>query len=122
MGWCQYGGANELPRIDAGRGYRKTGRPIGSEKLLRITCFFVDREYRNKGVAKFALHVALKSIGRQGGGNVEAYPVVSEKMARIPEWRWFGTPSMFRREGFVEIAPLGTSGMLMRKVIPNGSD
>lgn len=117
VGWCQYGSADELPRIDAGRGYKKTGRPAGEERLWRITCFFVDREYRGKGVAKLALHEALASIERQGGGVVEAFPVVSEKMARVPEWRWFGTLSMFEKEGFSRTAPLGTSGVLVRRNI-----
>jgi GNAT superfamily N-acetyltransferase len=117
VGWCQYGSDEELPRIDAGRGYRKVGRPDGSLKLWRITCFFVDRKHRGKGVSKVALRAALQSIRRKGGGIVEAYPVVSKKMAAVPEWRWFGTPSMFRRERFKVVAPLGTSGVLMRKTI-----
>lgn len=117
IGWCQYGPREELPRIDAGRGYRKVGPPAGDRKLWRITCFFVDRAYRGKGVAKFALKAALESIRKQGGGLVEAFPVVSKKMAAVPEWRWFGTPGMFRREGFRDVAPLGTSGLLMRKTI-----
>jgi GNAT superfamily N-acetyltransferase len=117
IGWCQYGARQELPRIDAGRGYRKVGPPTGAEKLWRITCFFVDRDYRGKGVAKLALNAALESIKSQGGGIVEAYPVVSKKMAAVAEWRWFGTPSMFKREGFKTIAPLGTSGVLMRTTI-----
>ena len=117
VGWCQYGSKDELPRIDAGRNYRKAGPPVEAEKLWRITCFFVDRAYRGKGVAKVALKAALESIKRQGGGVVEAYPVVSRKMAAVPEWRWFGTPSMFRRERFRTVAPLGTSGVLMRKTL-----
>lgn len=120
IGWCQYGTGDELPRIDAGRGYRKVGRPKGSETLWRITCFFVDRAYRGRGVAKMALKAALESIKRRGGGVVEAFPVVSEKMAAVAEWRWFGTPSMFEREGFEVIAPLGTSGVLMRRRVPDG--
>jgi len=120
VGWCQYGAKEELPRVDAGRGYRKVERPAGAEKLWRITCFFVDRDYRGKGVAKLALNAALESIKKQGGGIVEAYPVVSKKMAAVAEWRWFGTPGMFKKEGFKTIAPLGTSGVLMRKTIsPN---
>lgn len=118
IGWCQYGPRDELPRIDAGRGYRKVGPPTEETPLWRITCFFVDRAYRGKGVAKFALRAALDSIRRQGGGVVEAYPVVSTRMAAVPEWRWFGTPGMFRKEGFKKVAPLGTSGVLMRKTIP----
>ncbi len=117
VGWCQYGIEEELPRIDAGRGYKKIGPPNSDEKLWRITCFFVDKDYRGKGVAKFALKSALESIKKQGGGIVEAYPVVSKKMAAVAEWRWFGTPSMFWREGFKKVAPLGTSGVLMRKTI-----
>lgn len=118
VGWCQYGIKEELPRIDAGRGYRKVGPPASAEKLWRITCFFVDRDYRGKGVAKLALSAALESIKKQGGGIVEAYPIVSKKMAAVAEWRWFGTPSMFKKQGFTIIAPLGTSGVLMRKTIP----
>lgn len=120
VGWCQYGTKEELPRIDAGRGYRKVEPPAGFEKLWRITCFFVDRDHRGKGVSKLALSAALESIKKQGGGIVEAYPVVSKKMAAVAEWRWFGTPSMFKREGFEKIAPLGSSMVLMRKTIsPN---
>lgn len=117
VGWCQYGTREELPRIDAGRNYRKLDPPSDEEKLWRITCFFVDKDYRGKGVAKLALHAALESIKRQGGGIVEAYPIVSEKMAAVPEWRWFGTPGMFRRERFKPVANLGTSGLLMRRTM-----
>ena len=117
VGWCQYGTRNELPRIDAGRNYRRARPLIGAEKLWRITCFFVDRDYRGKGVSKVALHAALESIKSMGGGIVEAYPVVSRKMAAVPEWRWFGTPNMFRKERFKPVAPLGTSGLLMRRTI-----
>ena len=70
----------------------------------------VDRRYRGHGVAKLALNTALESIKKPGGGIVEANPVVSKKMAAVPEWRWFGTLSMFVKEGFLRVAPLGTSG------------
>jgi ribosomal protein S18 acetylase RimI-like enzyme len=121
VGWCQYGTQDELPRIDAGRNYRKVGPPAGAERLWRITCFFVDRRYRGKGVAKAGLRAALTSIRERGGGVVEAYPVVSKKMAAVPEWLWFGTPGMFEKEGFRDVAPLGTSLVLMRKKIPSKS-
>lgn len=80
VGWCQYGLREELPRIDAGRNYSKI-EPISQDKRLwRITCFFVDRHYRGQGVAQTALRAALKSIRRQGGGIVEAYPIASKKI------------------------------------------
>jgi GNAT superfamily N-acetyltransferase len=39
----------------------------------RLTCFFVDRKYRRKGVAAVALRGALGLIAQAGGGVVEAY-------------------------------------------------
>lgn len=118
VGWCQYGLRDELPRIDARREYKKAGPPPSDNRLWRITCFFIVPDHRGKGLAKLALHAALESIANQGGGIVEAYPVVSERMAAVPEWRWFGTPRMFANEGFRRVAPLGTSGLLMRKAVP----
>jgi len=117
VGWCQYGPKEELPRIDAGRGYRKVEPLKSGKKLWRITCFFVDREYRGKGIAETALTGAIDSIREQGGGIVEAYPVVSKKMGAVPEWLWFGTPGMVRRARFKPVAPLGTSLQLMRRTL-----
>ena len=117
VGWCQYGRQDELPRIDARRTYRKAAPAVRVANLWRITCFFVDRDHRGRGVAKIALHAALESIKKQGGGIVEAFPVVSEKMTAVPEWSWFGTSGVFRREGFAPVGPLGTSGLLMRKTV-----
>src|ERR1039458_7163173 len=51
----------------------------GSDGLLRlpdwrITCFFVARTHRHRGVANVALAGALGAIVRLGGGLVENYP------------------------------------------------
>ncbi len=116
-GWCQYGLKDELPRIDAGRNYKKLEPLPPERRLWRITCFYVDKKYRKKGVARTALRGAIESIKQQGGGIIEAYPVVSTKMASVPEWLWFGTPRMFLREKFKQVAPLGTSLALMRRTI-----
>jgi predicted GNAT family acetyltransferase len=67
VGWCQYGPREELPRIDAGRNYKKMDPLPGDKKLWRITCFFVDKDYRGQGVARTALRGALESIRKQGG-------------------------------------------------------
>lgn len=113
VGWCQYGLKHELPRIDGGRKYRKLSLGDGGERLWRITCFCVDREHRNQGVAEAGLDAALHSIGRKGGGTVEAYPVTRRGALAT----WFGTVSMFRRQGFEVVAPFGKSNVVMRRTI-----
>lgn len=71
VGWCQFGPTDELPRIKHRRAYEEG--PIGQPDW-RITCFFVDRDYRRKGVAAVALGGALREIARLGGGLSRASP------------------------------------------------
>ncbi len=120
VGWCQYGTKEELPRLDAFRTYSEQAYD-GKRNLWRITCFFVDRDYRGKGVANFALKSALALIRKKGGGMVEAYPL--ESLRDVPRktakgkasFLWNGTASMFKETGFKVVAPLGKSRRLVRK-------
>src|SRR2546425_8659448 len=68
VGWCQYGPSEELPRVDSGRIYSKLSLDSGNRKLWRITCFWVDRKHRNRGVAAAGLKAVLDSIREKGGG------------------------------------------------------
>ncbi|HXY47206.1 MAG TPA: GNAT family N-acetyltransferase [Thermoplasmata archaeon] len=113
VGWCQYGPKEELPRIDAGTLYRKLAIDHDRQRLWRITCFWVDRKHRNRGVASTALGAILESIKRKGGGLVEAYPA---KVKGFPA-DWMGTWSMFRKEGFEIVAPYGASNVLVRRTV-----
>jgi ribosomal protein S18 acetylase RimI-like enzyme len=62
VGWCQYGSREELPRMDNARNYRNLAPKDEKERLWRITCFVVDKNYRKSGVASTALEAALESI------------------------------------------------------------
>ncbi len=110
LGWCQYGLKNELPRVDHRPEYRKLSLDCGGENLWRITCFCVEKKYRNRGVAGTGLRAAVSSIRKQGGGIVEAYPTTHETTLTAHR----GTVSMFKNEGFREVAPFGKSNVIMR--------
>jgi GNAT superfamily N-acetyltransferase len=71
VAWCQFGPPEELPNIHHRKQYEATStlRPD-----YRLTCIFVDRDYRRHGVAEFALRGALGLIAAAGGGVVEGYP------------------------------------------------
>lgn len=117
VGWCQFGRADDLPRVAGGRKYRSLALGDAPPRLWRITCFFVDKGSRRRGVAKVALHAALGAIARAGGGVVEAFPVTHPGAVAV----WFGSVSMFRREGFREVAPFGASQRLVRRAVPAAS-
>jgi len=68
---CEDGTPEELPNI-----YHRKEYEAALSRLpnYRLTCFFVDKDYRRKGVAAVALRGAVDLIARVGGGVVEAYP------------------------------------------------
>jgi len=111
VGWCQYGSREELPRLDSDRSYRRVAAEGDMKRLWRITCFVVDKKYRERGVASAALKAALEAIRSKGGGLVEAYPIIRWGAYR----EYLGTVSMFQKEGFKIVAPFGKSNVVMRR-------
>ncbi|MBK7318244.1 GNAT family N-acetyltransferase [Candidatus Villigracilis affinis] len=114
VGWCQFGPTDELPRIKHKREYQS-----GLEKLpdWRITCFFVDREYRSKGVTSAALEGALKEIARLGGGTIESYPEDVEGRSVSGSFLYNGAISIFERLGFKRTRRLGQNHWVVTKVV-----
>lgn len=113
IGWCQFGKREDLPRVERGRKYKSMEGQLGPPPNWRITCFFIDRPFRRSGAARIALHAAMESIQRRGGGIVEGYPATHGRAVAT----WFGTVGMFEREGFEVVRPFGKSNVLVRKQI-----
>ena len=69
-------------------------------------------------MASLALRAALDSIRKNGGGLVEAYPVI--KTDQGPNHMYSGTVWMFERAGFKAIASLSTgrtATVVMRRTV-----
>jgi GNAT superfamily N-acetyltransferase len=117
VGWCQFGPTQELPRIKHQRAYAEGLTALPD---WRITCFFVDRSYRGKGVAAAALEGALREIRRLGGGTVESYPEDVEGRSVSASFLHNGTVQMFERQGFRRVRRIGKDRWVVAKVVmPN---
>jgi GNAT superfamily N-acetyltransferase len=112
VGWCQFGSTEELPRIKHQRAYREGLTALPD---WRITCFFVDKSHRAKGVAAAALRGALQEIARLGGGTVESYPEDAEGRTVSSSFLHNGTLSMFEQQGFERSRKLGKDRWLVAK-------
>ena len=71
VAWCEYGSPEELPNIYHRKQYEEE---LDLVPDYRITCIFVDRRYRRKGLSAVALQGAVDLISEAGGGVVEGYP------------------------------------------------
>lgn len=114
VGWCQFGSPDELPRIKHQRAYRK-----GLETLpdWRITCFFVDKAYRKKGVSAIALAGALDEIARLGGGMVESYPEDPTDRSVSSSFLYNASMSIFEKQGFERVRRIGKNHWVVQKMV-----
>ncbi|HEY6627509.1 MAG TPA: GNAT family N-acetyltransferase [Acidimicrobiia bacterium] len=119
IGWCQFGSPDELPRIKFGRAY---GEAAAEPPEWRITCFFVDKAYRHKGVAAAALKGALSEIARLGGGTVESSPDDVEGRKVSNSFLYNANLAMFEKQGFERTRQLGKNSWLVTKeVLPTNT-
>jgi ribosomal protein S18 acetylase RimI-like enzyme len=114
VGWCQFGSPDELPRIKFGKVYNSV---VHAPPDWRITCFFVDSEYRKQGVASAALRGALREIARLGGGTVESSPEDVEGRKVSNSFLYNATLAAFERQGFTKVRPLGKHAWLVTKQV-----
>jgi GNAT superfamily N-acetyltransferase len=118
VGWCQFGPTDELPRIKHRRAYDQGASGLPD---WRITCFFVAKGFRRRGVGSAALEGALRQIAQLGGGTVESYPEDVEGRKVSSSFLHNGTVAMFEGHGFERTRRLGKHHWVVTKVVPRGS-
>jgi GNAT superfamily N-acetyltransferase len=114
VAWAQYGTPKELPRI-----YHRKEWEAGLTEppAYRITCIFVDRDYRRKGVTAVAIRGALDLIAKAGGGVVEGYPHDLQGEQVRSQFLYSATRSVFEEVGFSYERPKGKKNCVMRTTV-----
>ncbi|HET8614299.1 MAG TPA: GNAT family N-acetyltransferase [Actinomycetales bacterium] len=118
VGWCQYGQPEELPNIKHRKEYENLAE---HQPDYRLTCFFVDRDYRRQGVAEAALRGALDLIAHDGGGLVESFPQDTGGAKITASFLYNVTRSLFESVGFTYVRPLGKNHSVMTITVPAAS-
>jgi len=114
VGWCQFGSSDELPRIRNRRAY---AAGLADLPDWRITCVFVDKAHRGRGVAAAALRGALREIARLGGGRVEGYPEDTAGRSVSASFLYGGGLPMFESEGFERVRRIGKHIWVVMKTV-----
>jgi len=118
IAWCQFGKAQDFERNNRNRAYKALALPESLTPDWRITCLFVDRSCRKRGLMSALAEQTLKAITARGGGIVEAFPHIQPENTRPA---YTGTIRLYEKLGFEQVAQLGKSTLLMRKVIHNNA-
>jgi GNAT superfamily N-acetyltransferase len=112
VGWCQFGEADEVPRIKSRAAYEKE-RTTSPD--WRIACCYVGKGHRRHGVATTALAGALDLIADLGGGTVEGYPEVSDS---VPAgFLYNGALSTYEKLGFIRDRKIGKHRWVVTRIV-----
>jgi GNAT superfamily N-acetyltransferase len=94
VGWCQLTPRSALPYLDQ----RPLTRRLDDTPVWVISCFYIRRSYREKGVSSALIAAALKAAKRARAPAVEAYPVDTAHAGASSNYT--GVASAFVRAGF----------------------
>jgi GNAT superfamily N-acetyltransferase len=92
---------------------RETHRRLGGDERLTnvwsITCFYIKRQYRRKGLVGFLVESAKKYAKENHAEYIEAYPVEKDS----PSYRFMGYIKTFEKAGFEFVKMAGTRRHVM---------
>jgi len=97
VGWCQLTPRDGLPWLD--RTWRL--RRVDDTPVWSLSCLYVRKGYRRKGVTSALVAAAVKAARRAGAPALEAYPLDA---SRTPSASGTGFESTFARAGFKTVA------------------
>lgn len=112
-GWCSIAPREAFPSLDRSR----TLKRVDDTPVWSITCLFVAKEHRRKGLMLRLIDAAVSHARERGVTAVEAYPVVPKSDDMPPVFAWTGVASAFERCGFGEVARRSPTRPIMRKTL-----
>jgi GNAT superfamily N-acetyltransferase len=95
VGWCQLSPRRALPYLDQSR----LTRSLDDTAVWAVSCFYIRKSYRKRGVTTALIAAALKAAKRAKAPALEAYPVDTAQPAATSNM-FTGIASTFARAGF----------------------
>jgi GNAT superfamily N-acetyltransferase len=116
VGWCSFEPRSAFPRLERSPSFK--GTP--TEGVWFVGCFFVQREWRRRGVADLLLTESLKLMESEGAEVVEACPKDIRGGVQPDAFIYTGTRAMFERHGFIVVEGPKAGITVMRKRLAIG--
>ena len=110
VAWCSVAPREHFPALDRSR----ILKPVDDSPVWSISCLFVDKRFRRKGLSTQMIKAAVDYVKKKKGSIVEAYPVEPKKDKMPDVFAWTGLASTFAKAGFVECARRSETRPIMR--------
>jgi GNAT superfamily N-acetyltransferase len=100
-GWCAIEPRENYSRLERSR----ILKPVDDQPVWSVTCFFVRKDVRRRGVSLALLREAVDYAARNGARIVEGYPTEPRGgKAQPAAFVYTGLAAAFRQAGFREVA------------------
>jgi len=114
VGWCAVAPRERYARLNAPQA--RTYKRFDDLPAWVVTCFYVPRDHRGRGIATELLDAAIEHARSRGATIIEGYPIdLMAKPGRAADL-FVGTLAMFRSAGFCEVNRVGDRP-LVRKAL-----
>ena len=110
LAWCSVAPRDQFSALDRSR----ILKPVDELPVWSISCFFVEKNYRGKGLSIQMIKAAVDYVKKNGGAVVEAYPVEPKKDKMPDAFAWTGLASAFIKAGFTECTRRSETRPIMR--------
>lgn len=111
VGWCAVAPREAYVQLARSR----VLKPIDAEPVWSVSCIFVMRAYRRRGVSVALLRAAGEFAASRGARIVEGYPVEPYSGKMPDAFAWTGTVAAFRAAGYEEAARGSAKRPIMRR-------
>ncbi len=110
VGWCSIAPRENFIRLEKS----KVLQPVDDKPVWSVSCLFLSKDFRKKGLSSELLKHAVKFAENNGAEIVEGYPTVPYGDNIPAAFAWTGIPSSFTKAGFEEVARRSKSKPIMR--------
>jgi GNAT superfamily N-acetyltransferase len=111
LGWVAVAPRSVYPRLDRSKITASDAGP----GTWSVTCFFVHRDGRGRGLARTLVDAAVDFAARRGATSVEGHPVDTGGERKVSGDLYHGTLDMFLSAGFELVERRGTRRALVRR-------
>ena len=113
VGWCSVAPREDFPVLDNSRVLKR----IDEKPVWSIVCFYINKNYRKKGLSIELLNATKKYVKNNKGKIIEGYPVEPKKGKTADVFAWTGLASAFKKAGFNEVDRRSETRPIMRFVL-----
>lgn len=110
VGWCALAPRQVYPALERSRILKR----VDNQPVWSVTCFFVAKPYRRRGLTVLLLDAAVEYARSQGAAILEGYPEEPGEDNQPAPFVFTGLASAFKKAGFVEVLRRSAKRPIMR--------